>query len=81
MRDTTYFQSRCLGVIYKDAHYFGKRKKRDLSDFERGVSKEHRGFKLCVRVSQSDLNPIEHLWEILECPLRLRLHQHQQNMI
>jgi hypothetical protein len=45
--------------------------RRDLSDFERGVAKEHRGFIGCVYfsiifyfvgVSQSpDFNPTEHL--------------------
>jgi hypothetical protein len=43
-------------------------RRRDLSNFERGVSKENRGFKGCVCLS--DLNPIEHLWEILERCLR-----------
>ena len=38
------------------------------SDFERGVSKVHRGFKGCVRV-----NLMKHLWNILEWSLRQRL--------
>jgi hypothetical protein len=43
--------------------------RRDLSDFERRVSYEHAGFKVCVCQSP-DLNPIEHMGDSLRMVLK-----------
>ena len=53
-----------LRVMYKNVQMpiilNAMARRRDLIDFERGVSKEHRGFKGCVSVTQ--LNTYGRFW-------------------